>query len=150
MAAILFENTFVTAGDFGISAQANYFELNAAGAPVPVLTNPNPRIIQRDQATQFQFSWATSGWLPAVFDAGTALWKFDVLCELMGPGEIGIIPSITSGNIQSNSVTLTIAPNSMPDGVVRFVVRMMLLPTGVSPCPICGFTEFPLVEYYQS
>jgi hypothetical protein len=144
--AIGFENVLIPG--LVVSANVGMTEgTSTAGFPA----DPNPSAVQVDQATTFTFGWGATGAL-ASWLVGSGAWKFDVFYELFGPGEATFpIPSQTLLNpAVTGTSTITVAPNTVPEGVYRVVIRMMLLqPGGVGPSPICGFSDLGLVEYYK-
>ncbi len=136
----------ISLSDLDVSADVAMFE--GLAVPAPAGTDL-PQVLRVDQSTTFKFSWTRTGALLPWFDPSQV--KFDVFYELMGPGEAVIaVPTATTTTLSALSTTLTLAANSVPAGVYRVVVRMMLLPpVGATPTKICGFAELDLVEYYD-
>ena len=147
MAAIQFENV-IPAPLFNVSSSVVMTEGPSTGNfPTPPPINPSIAI-QTDQSTVFTFNWSISGMLVGWLNGH---WKFDVFYELMGPSEASFpVPSTIVNNIASGTTTITVAPNTVAEGVYRIVVRMMLLKTNnTNPSPICGFVDLGLREYYK-
>ncbi len=149
MAVISFEQAIpVPTSVLAISANVNMTEGPSTANNPAVITVP-PTAIQVDQATTFSFNWSLSGSL-APFVGGS--WQFDVFYEQMGPAEATFpVPSklvlnVPSGTFQSGTTSIVVNPNTVPEGVFRIVIRMMMAPT---PSPICGFVDLGLVEYYK-
>ena len=158
MAAISFENVLPLAASLltmnanvGItegSSTANWGD-NLPGLPA----SSNASIIQVDQATTLTFTWNATGMLNWIIKSCSM--KVDAFFELMGPGEASFaVPSATLPAMLpvSGFTTIVIPSGTVPEGVYRLVVRMMLIPpTGATPgtSPICGFTDLNLVEYYK-
>ena len=122
-----------------------------ASAPGGSLGLDSPQVLRVDQATDLTFNWTLSGFLAGWFL--TSQLKFDAFYELMGPGEavIAVPTSVaTTLNAPGQTITLTLGANTVPAGVYRVVVRMMVMPpSGSTPTVICGFEELGLVEYYD-
>jgi hypothetical protein len=121
-----------------------------ASAPGGGIAVDNPQVLRVDQATDFTFNW-TIGGLFAGFFMGASV-KFDAFYELMGPGEavIAVPTSTLPVALGTLTTTLTLGANTVPEGVYRIVVRMMVLPpSGSTPTIICGFEELGLIEYYD-
>jgi hypothetical protein len=113
-------------------------------------TVDDPSVIRVDEVTQFTFNWAATGSLLPWFNSSQM--KFDVFFEQMGPGE-AVIGGSTSATVLLSAGTgiISLGAGSVPSGLYRIVVRMMLLPPApfTTPTQICGFVDLGLVEYYD-
>jgi hypothetical protein len=123
-----------------------------ASAPGGSLGLDSPQVLRVDQATDFTFNWSIGG-LFSMFFTGASV-KFDAFYELMGPGEavIGVPTTTLPVTLGTLTTTLTLGANTVPAGVYRIVVRMMVMPpagSGTIPTVICGFEELGLIEYYD-
>lgn len=134
----------INLSDLDVSADVTMIE-----GSTPSTGFDSPQVIRVDQATTFTFNWTRTGSLLPWFDPSQL--KFDVFYELMGPGEAVIsVSTTTTTTLSALTTTLTLPANSIPAGVYRIAVRMMLLPpSGSTPTKICGFAELDLVEYFD-
>jgi hypothetical protein len=124
-----------------------------ASAPGGGIAVDNPQVLRVDQATDITFTWTAGGLFGPLFLFFPFPMEFDAFYELMGPGEavIAVPTSVaTTSTAPGQTITLTLAANTVPAGVYRIVIRMkVILPPSTTPTIIAGFEELGLIEYYD-
>lgn len=110
------------------------------------------RIIQADQPVKIRFKWRTAGLL-VPFLAGT--WKVTVFFEKMGGDEFTLPnnvaqTSFVGRNPHHYSLTLDIAPNTLPGGVYKVVASLNFCAPDGTPGPVAAFTELGMVQVYSA
>ncbi len=119
-----------------------------AGATTTLGFTDNLNLLRGDKATNYQFSWNSSGFASAI--PGT--YRVSVIFEEMGPGEFaGGLFSASTANTGPGAyaVGVPIAAGSIPDGVYR-VTAILTFDAGVNPTPIVAMTEIPMVRVFSS
>jgi hypothetical protein len=130
------------------------------------LLTPNPDLnfsidqsqtsaIQVEQDAQVLFVWNQTGpltpWL-------TAIWRFDVFLEQMGPNEGPLVlpgQKIYDSTLNSDFFACPIPAGSVPVGLYRVTARMMLLGSGsllndTTASPVVSFEDLGLVQFHNA
>jgi hypothetical protein len=126
------------------------------------------RLIQTDQRVDFVFEWTVKGMFAHAFNPNFR-WRIEVFMERYGPldfdlGANGIATlNYGSGDLVApdevsypgagapTSTTVSIPPNTIPEGVYDVVAVLRLLhPAGDdTPCFLAAFAEFGKINFYQ-
>jgi hypothetical protein len=149
-----FEN--VASGVFA-SGSAVLQEMLSPNTNFPQLITVGPVAIQREENARVVFAWNQTG--PMVpFMQGE--WRFDVFFEQMGPSEgpgIAFTHTPFVPVIGAYTFICPIPANTVPVGLYRVTVRMMLVPTSsatafsdTSVSPIVAFEDLGLVQYHNA
>ena len=138
------------------------FEFQGAVSPIQTVETPSvnltdqSNIIRSDYAFQINFDWTQEGVLTPW---GPGRWVGEAFLEEMGQGEYtGPALTFTIPHIQANGQnyvqSINVPASTVQPGIYRLVVRLAFefeLPGPVyQPGPVAAFTEFGLIQFYES
>lgn len=120
----------------------------------PAGANPETHIIQIPDAWQVRVRWDVSGDAVTTF-AEDALWRVRVSIESLGPGLEAIVGEITepvgapaAAHNYDRTVNIPGSLAGLTPGPYK-VVTVLTLENGGLPCPLAGYVEGPVVQFYQ-
>jgi hypothetical protein len=120
----------------------------------PVGQNPDRHIIQIPDPWQVHVRWQVSGDAVTTF-ASDALWRIQVSLESLGPGLEAVVGEITqavgspaSSHSYDRRIDIQGAFPGLTPGAYKLVTVLTLENNGL-PCPIAGYVEGPVLQFYQ-
>lgn len=115
---------------------------------------PQSHIIQIADPWQVRVRWNVAGDAVTTF-APTAQWRIRIAVESLGPGleaNVGEIVEPVGAPAASHSYDRTVNISGSFPGLTPGaykLVTVMTLENGGLPCPLAGFIEGPVVQFYQ-
>jgi hypothetical protein len=131
---------------FNINGQVGLFEgPSLQGWPA---APQNQDFIQTDQpwvvCTQFQ----TTGLLCPLLTGNH--WKFCLLLEKMGGGEINLNPCVQMQYQPGNAFAcIPVQAGQVPEGTYRIIATLRLYSPNNNPGPVAAFVDLGLVQFYN-
>lgn len=112
----------------------------------------NLNAVRTDQTVTLTYDWTQSGNLVPLLNPASK-WQFEIFLEAMGLSEFGPIAPQTiyyACTAGPHTISVTIAANTVPDGVYRVTARLMLLtPPALTASCIVAFADLGFANWYK-